>query len=287
MSMKGGYDNSQLNLFDSDSGTALSEYKTRLERLKLELLKFGLSPNQAKVYIYLGKYGAKSAPEVCKSLSLPRTETYTILNALQNRGIVNAEFSSPTRYSALPIEKTISAMVTAEQEKLDTLAKQEVELAELWHEIPAFIVETNETKTEKLQMIPGSAQIHTKIKEMIQNSKEEILMFGTETDLSRFYHSDIIEILSNSTLDVKIIISPSKQVPHFVDVMARKRVKILPDNKKNNQCFVIKDHDEILLFLRNATHPSHNVFALWADSKSLIDSMHTLFGYSWESAEGC
>src|SRR5690242_20863803 len=75
------------------------EYTLQLERVKTELQKFGVSPNQAKVYIYLGKYGPKTAPEVFKALDLPRTETYYILNTLQNHGIITSALTSPDRKS--------------------------------------------------------------------------------------------------------------------------------------------------------------------------------------------
>src|SRR2546423_10865026 len=76
-------EDSPLGIFSSEPGTALYEQKNQLDRIKAELLKFGLSSNQAKVYIFLGKYGANTAPDVSKSLEIPRTETYHILNTLQ------------------------------------------------------------------------------------------------------------------------------------------------------------------------------------------------------------
>src|SRR5579862_7594643 len=78
----------QFGMFAPYDGSNLYEYKLKIERVREELTKFGLSSNQAKVYMYLGKYGPKSAPEVFRSLDLPRTETYYILNILQSRGIV-------------------------------------------------------------------------------------------------------------------------------------------------------------------------------------------------------
>ncbi|WP_166390119.1 helix-turn-helix domain-containing protein [Candidatus Nitrosotalea sp. TS] len=89
------------SIFLSESDSKLYPYKIKMEQVKAELLKFGLSQNQARVFIYLGKYGQKSAPEVSKALEIPRTETYFIINTLQNKGIVTAEFSTPTKYSTL------------------------------------------------------------------------------------------------------------------------------------------------------------------------------------------
>jgi sugar-specific transcriptional regulator TrmB len=285
--LRKGDEGIQVNVFEAEPGSAMYEHKMNLQKVTEELLKFGVTANQAKIYIYLGKYGPKTAPEVFKALQLPRTETYFILNSLQSRGIINAELSSPTRYSAIPLGQALSTLVNAEKEKLDLLNQQKKELTELWDNIPSYVVETNETKSEKLQMVQGSGLILSKIKDMIKNAKEEILIFGSEKDLSRFYYADIIDSLSDSLLHVRIILSPARKISTFLKDVDKKIIKVMPDSPTDNQCFVIADRQEILFFLRNATHASHNLFGLWADSRSLIDSMHSLFDYGWDNAEVC
>ncbi|MGI0086924.1 MAG: TrmB family transcriptional regulator [Nitrosotalea sp.] len=276
-----------LAVFDSEPGSHLYEHRIRLEKIKDELLKFGITSNQAKVYIYLGKCGSKTAPEVFKTLDLPRTETYYILNALQNRGIVSSDLSSPIRYSALPLEQTFLILLNAEKEKIKVLSAQTKEISDLWEQIPGFAVETTDNTSEKLQMIQGQPQIFSKLGNMINSHKEEILIFGSIKDISRLYHSNILDSLPNSILDVKIIISPAKIIPAFAEKIDKKRIRLLPESKQDNQCFVIKDREEIMLFLRNAVYPSNDIFAMWSDSKALIGSMHNLFNYSWDDGEAC
>jgi HTH-type transcriptional regulator, sugar sensing transcriptional regulator len=264
----------QVGIFSTNDGINLYEHKVRLEKIKNELIKYGLSPNQAKIYIYLGKYGPKTAPEIFKSLDLPRTETYFILNTLQSKGIVTAECSSPTKYMALPIDKTIAALLNTEKEKINILAQQEKDLEKLWQEIPAYAIETNEIKAERLQMMEGAAQIYSKIKDLVKGAREEFIMFGNEKDISRFYHSDIIETISSSMIDTKVIISPASIVPDFFHGIDKKKIRLIPQEKNNNRCFVIKDNEEVML-------------AIWSDSKSLVDSIRALFDYSWDNSEVC
>lgn len=273
-----------LGIFNSEPGTAFYEQRSQLDKIKNELLKFGLSPNQAKVYIYLGKYGAKTAPEVAKSLELPRTETYHILNILQNLGAVTSECCQPTRYDALPLSIVIRTLANSEKERVDILLQNEKELVETWNKIPSFAIETNETKMDKLQMLQGAPQIHNKIKEMISSAKEEILLFCAPKDFSRFYHADLVDLLVKSPAFEKVIISPSQTMPEITEDINRERIRILPTGKKDTLCFVIKDSNEVIFFLRNANHPAHSVFAVWSNSSSMTDSLLTLFDYSWENA---
>ncbi len=273
------------SVFFSDSDSKLYPYKVKMEQVKNELLKFGLSQNQAKVFIYLGKYGSKTAPEVSKALEIPRTETYFIINTLQNKGIVTAEFSTPIRYSTLPIDDAIVTLVESEQEKVKILARQKQELTELWNDIPAFAIETSEIKKERMQMLQGTPQINSKIKSMINYTREELFLFCTEKDLSRFYYADFVEMLSGLTADFRIIVSPTQRMPEHAREIDRNRIKIMPGTKSARQCFLVRDSEEVLFFLRNFDHPSHNIFAMWADSSSLVSSMRMLFELCWASSE--
>jgi HTH-type transcriptional regulator, sugar sensing transcriptional regulator len=272
-------------LFTSEPGSALYEQKVQLDRIKNELLKFGLSANQAKVYIFLGKYGAKTAPEVCKSLELPRTETYGILNILQNYGVVMAKCCQPTQYEALPLSKVIRTLVNSERERVNILLEQEKEIVEMWNKIPSFVVETNDSKMDKLQMLQGAPQVYNKIKDMISSTSEEFLMFCTQKDFFRFYHADLVKLVVNSPAFERIIISPAYTMPEISDDVNRERIRIMPTGKSDRLCFVVKDFSEALLFLRNANHHSHNIFAIWADSRTMVDTLRTLFEFSWETSK--
>lgn len=278
-------DDAPLGIFSSEPGSALYEQRSQLDKIKNELLKFGLSSNQAKVYIFLGKYGPKTAPDVCKSLGLPRTETYNILNILQNLGVVMAECCQPIKFEALPLAKVIQTLANSEKERVDILLQNEKEIVELWNKIPTFAIETSVTKVDKIQTLQGAPQIHIKIKEMISTAKEEFLMFCTQKDFARFYHADLIQLLARSPAFEKVIISPAHLMPDITDETNRERIRVMPTAKTDSLCFMVKDSTETLMFLRNANHPSHNTFAVWSDSKSMIDSMTTLFNYSWENSE--
>ncbi len=128
----------QLSIFDSSPNSQLYNYRMSVDQLQDQLAKFGLTGNQSKVYIYLGKYGSKSAPEVCRALKLPRTETYHLLTALQNKGIVSATFQHPIKFKAIKIDKAVWILVNAEKERIKGLEKQEQDIHELWDKIPEF-----------------------------------------------------------------------------------------------------------------------------------------------------
>ena len=274
----------QISIFDSQTDSTMHEHKLSIDKLQDELSKFGLTSNQSKVYIFLGKYGSKTAPEVCKALKLPRTETYHLLTILQNKGIVSATFQHPIKFSATPLNKAIWSLVSAEKERVNTLEKQENSIVELWNTIPEFNAITEE-KEEKFQMLQGINQIHSKIKEMVKNTKAEFLVLGSEKDFLKFYHSNFFESLNDSKVDLKLLASSSEKAMYIFDDIDRNKVKKMSDNVRADLCFITKDDEELVFFIKNASKDSQQMTAVWTDSTSMIYSMKTLFASIWSKSK--
>ncbi len=274
----------QISLFDNESDTSLYKHKLTLEKIKNELINFGLTKSQAKVFIYLGKYGAKTASEIAKALQLPRTETYHLVNSLQNIGLVVAELAHPTKYTSLEMKEAISTLVNQEQERIDNLASKEESLSEMWNEIPYFVVETDESKSEKMQLLHGNGPITNKIKEMINSSSDDFRIYGSITDLLRMYHSDVFDWIEEAPTNLKLVVSPGNKKSEFLSELDSDKIRAIPSNTEN-KCFIVNDKKEVLIFMRNATHPSRQTFAWWSDSETLVDMMSSLFDLSWEKGE--
>ena len=272
----------QITLFDNDSETELYKHRITLEKIKNELINFGLTSNQSKVFIYLGKYGSKTASEIAKALQMPRTETYHLVNSLQNLGLVIAELAHPTKYSAMEMKQAIETLVKQEQQRINHLAGKEASLSELWKQIPFFVVETDESKSEKMQLLHGMGPITNKIKEMTDSSIESFKIYGSITDVLRFYHSDVFDWIEESSSDLQMVISPIGKTPEFISELDQKKIRAITSNS-DNKCFMINDAKEVLIFMRNATHPTRQTFAWWSDSETLVDMMTSLFDLSWEN----
>jgi sugar-specific transcriptional regulator TrmB len=273
-----------ISLFDDDSDTALFKHKITLDKIKKELINFGLTSNQSKVFIYLGKYGSKSASEISKALQTPRTETYHLVNSLQNMGLVTAELTHPTKYTAMDMKQAIETLVRQEQSRINSLANKEESLSEMWNEIPYFAVETDESKSEKMQLLHGTSSILNKIQEMIKSCNDEFKIFGSMSDVNRFYHSDVFDAVEQSAAELKLIISPIDKSPEFLSEIDSKKIHILQSDS-NNKCFIVNDKKEVLIFMRNANHPTRQTFAWWSDSETLVDLMSSMFELSWEQGE--
>ena len=275
----------QQTIFDSATDSSLHDYKISADGLKQELSKFDLTPNQSKVYIFLGKYGASTAPEVCKALKVARTETYQILASLQKKGIVAATFGHPIKFTAVPPKKALQILVDSEKERVRALEKQEKSIIRLWESIPDFVKEKSSINDERFQMLQGANPINAKLNDIILGAKEEIIILGSEKDYLRLYHSDFLDNLKEQKCKLKIVTSCTEKTMYIFEKIKKNQIKCMSDEIKDELCFILKDNKEMIFFTKKDSNSLQNTTAMWTDSEALIYSMKLLFEFIWSNSK--
>ena len=276
---------SQASIFTDDQDSFVNEYRESLEKIQLQLSSFGLTSNQCKVYIFLGKHGSRTAPDISKVLKLPRTETYKLLTTLQSKGVVSASFQHPIQFSAIPLTDAVHSLINTEKARIKKLESQKSELNQLWDNIPQFHNEIQKTDEDRFQILQGENQIHSKINDMIINSKKEFLIIGNEKDFLKFYQTNILESLDKSPVELKVLTNSSDRTLYVFDEIDKTNVKKLPASINGNLCFVVKDNDEVLFYMKNSESGKENVTAFWTNSNAMIYSKKLLFSTLWSKSK--
>ena len=258
--------------------------KTNFEQIRDTLVLFGLTPNQSKVFFYLGKIGSKTASEISKAVEIPRSETYHILTALQNKGIVEASFQHPIQFTSLQINKAIDVLINTETERLNKLRKAGPELEDMWEKIPGNTSDLEEGSEEKFKVLQGGNQVNSKIFDMILNAKKECRILGSEKDFMKFYHANFLDALEEQKIDYKLLTPISNKSKYIFDDIDKSKIKRLCSSVKENLCFLIKDDDEVLFFIKNEGN-NKEMRAIWTNSETIIYSKALLFNNIWTKTE--
>ena len=245
-----------------------------------EISKFGLSQNQSKTFLFLSKSGPKTASQISKLLSLPRTETYHILTQLQSRGIVITDFEKPAKFETVAIENAIKILVENERIRIDELVSSTDEILSLWNMLPENVPGEGMLIGNRFQVLQGKNSILGKIKQLMQTSKKEILIFGSENDFGKFYHTDLFEIIKNTKVDLKILASFSKKSEYIFEYLASKKIKRFNEIKGSDLFFIIIDDKETIFFMKTS-QDDKDIMALWTESTTLINSLKLSFNLIW------
>jgi sugar-specific transcriptional regulator TrmB len=144
--------------------------------MKIEqiLEKFGLSPNESKVYLASLETGLASAQEIAKKAGLKRTTTYSVLTYLGNRGLVGKTIvKNKTRFVAEPPEKL-----------LNLINEIQANIKKILPQLEA-IYNKSEVKP-KITFFEGENAIHNVYEDTLKEKPEEILEWNTNAFFERF-----------------------------------------------------------------------------------------------------
>jgi len=252
---------------------------TELNRM---LVSYDLTPNQSKVYLFLSKIGVKTASEVSKSLRIPRTETYHLLSTLQQKGIIFSIFGKPTKFNAVGIEESLGILVNNEKNRIGELEVGKASLIKLWNIIPKYGGNEPEEQDNKFQSLQGRNSILVKLEQMVKESKENILVLGTETDFKKFYFTEFAELLNQTKSDLKILLDHTGDIPTIFENIQPKKIKKIDDKNREDFCFIIKDDGEVIFFISN--NQVKDMLAVWTDSKTFVTTLRSLFSLMWRKS---
>jgi len=256
-------------------------------KVQAELVKFGLTPNEAKVYIYLAKYGHRRAVEIAKSIHIPRTETYHLLSSLQNKGLVTATFQHPIKFNAVQFDKALKLLIDIEKDRLRTFEIKEKDLLSLWGSIPDFKMDDESAEQEKFQILEGQVQVYSRARDMRAKARQEILVLGYEKDYLKLYHYDFMDGLNELMgigVTVKLLATFSTNSLDMFREINPDAIKHIPDNVDAPLCFVMIDRSELLFFIKNTGASNKGILAMWTDCKPFIEAMHILFSELWKNS---
>lgn len=263
-------------------GEEMFQTENPIHELNRMLVRYDLTPNQAKVYLFLSKIGVKTASEISKALKIPRTETYHLLSTLQQKGIIFSVFGKPTKFNAVGLEESLEILINNEKNRINELELGKISLIKLWNIIPKNEESEDESQNNKFQSLQGRNSILIKLEQMVKESKESILVLGTNADFKRFYFTEFIELLNNTKSELRILTDHSSDKPHIFESILPKKVKKIDDKNREDFCFIIKDDSEVIFFISD--NKVKEMLAVWTDSKAFVITLRALFSLMWKKS---
>jgi len=260
----------------------LFQTENPIHELNRMLVRYDLTPNQAKVYLFLSKIGVKTASEISKALKIPRTETYHLLSTLQQKGVIFSVFGKPTKFNAVGLEESLEILLNNEKNRINELDAGKASLIKLWNIIPKYGENEDTVQDNKFQSLQGRNSILVKLEQMIKESKENILVLGTEADFKRFYFTEFTELLNKTKSELRILTDHTPDTPHIFESVSSKKVKKIEDKNREDFCFIIKDDSEVIFFISN--NKVKDTLAVWTDSQAFVTTLRSLFSLMWKKS---
>jgi len=259
-----------------------NDHKESLKKINTSLIQYGLTPNQSKVYLYLTKTGEKTASVISKNLNIPRTESYHLLNSLEQKGIIFSIFGKPTKFNSVPIEEALNIIIDNEKNRIADLELNKERILALWETIPKHVNESDKVDGNKFQILQGRNSILVKIERMVKTSEKEILVLGSDTNFIKFYHTEFVNLLKKTKSDLQVLTTYPKKGLFSLDGLPLNHIKKLDASSRHNFSFIIQDDNEVIFFINSG---STELMAIWTDSKSFVSTLKSLFKLIWRKSQ--
>jgi sugar-specific transcriptional regulator TrmB/CBS domain-containing protein len=255
----------------------------------------GLSKREIQVYMFLAKSGVQSTSFVAKRLKMERVQAYRTFKKLQEKSFIEATLERPTRFTIVGFEALVDNFINTKKTEVVSLNDQKHNLLTAWKAISA---PESEYPVAKFSIITGKKKIHSKMINMIEESKSQVIVLTTALGIIQEDDSGIFDSVvtpsQKRNVHVQIIteIIPEnlKTVDRMDQSIAEDRLNIklrhVTLSSKFFPRFLIKDGEEAILYTPFGNEVSVLNLedeGLWINDKMFISVLKAFFTQMWQS----
>ncbi|MFH0929234.1 MAG: helix-turn-helix domain-containing protein [Candidatus Aenigmatarchaeota archaeon] len=248
------------------------------EKLLNDLIEFGLTEYEAKVYLKLVTRGPLTTSEISKLAKIPQTKVYEIIKKLSMRTIIEeSSENGHKKFKSVGPEHAINKIIANREDEVNNMKS-----------IGREILKQIEEKTipfdgkKGIWLSEGKREFLEKSSLMIKRSKK--YAYGITREFSRISDLDE-EILSASKRGVKVKLLG---IGEF-GALNKERAKWYSSN--NVEIRMIKlgvqpriclvDNKEVCIRIDN----EHNSEFMWSDNEAMTNLVKSYFEVLWQNAQ--
>jgi len=255
----------------------------------------GLSKREIQVYMFLAKSGVQSTSFVAKRLKMERVQAYRTFKKLQEKGFIEATLERPTRFTIVPFSSLVDNFITAKKNEVSNLNDQKANLLTAWQSISAL---ESDYPVAKFSIITGKKKIHSKMLNMLEEAKSEVIVLTTalgliQEDIAGIFDA-ALEPSQARKVQVQIITDVSMENFKVVERIERNIIKDklkiklrhVTMSSKFLPRFLIKDEEEAILYApfgNEASMLNLEDEGLWINDRMFISVLKAFFVQMWHS----
>jgi sugar-specific transcriptional regulator TrmB len=250
-----------------------------------DLQEYGLTRNEARVFVLLAKIGPSKASEVARAVQINRTETYRTMRNLQRRALVEVTLERPVRFQSVPFEKCLRILIDERKARLRTLEQRGEELRRVFD---AMRVEPVTQEIERFQVVEGRNRIEQRLQSMYAQANESIMTVLSASEIVRADTSGLFDLLAQTDRNgpgVRVITAIDQSNLGIVDKLCENFETRHLDLKARPVPRVSIVDEEALFEITTSeeTHRDDEV-ALWINSRPFVRNLRAYFEEIWNAS---
>ena len=260
-----------------------------LEKNVEMLIYFGLTRNQAKVYLAIARLRLATVGKISKVSKVRREDVYRILPKLEKMGLVERLLGKPTKIRATPVEEALSILIKQEEEtarnRVSSLKAKTETFLKHFARVPRLEVEEKAHFT----LLSKRENIIARMLTMVKNAEKEIDIVFSRSQIMQFLHMFSEQFKKNIRKGIKIRVV--SELPDYEDSLPRViEERVSPGNSLDLRYsdlpsghYMIADSKEALIATTTEGNMAENP-CLWTNSDSLVGVFQGDFENLWHNS---
>lgn len=246
------------------------------------MVELGLTSSEAKVYLATSNLGAATTTEIAAAAAKERSNTYHLLERLEQLGLVEATLDSPTKFKPIEAGEAINHLFSIESVKFHELDKRRKSMLASLSSVGLGVARDAETYS----VIKGRARTYLRMIESMSECKKEvslILSANGVTRLRRF--GDFMQVMkqrARAGVEFRVITEISgsnvEDVREFGKVAELRHVR---NQSTNASVYDLKVGSVALVINDNLDEDAPEHVALWTSGKSFVKMLTDFFNSIW------
>ncbi len=243
-----------------------------MEKEIQELVSYGLSDNEARVYLASLKCGSCKAQQIAREAKLLRTTTYEVLKTLGEKGLISSVIKSGVKYFEAANPKKLVQILEEKKNNIRSLVLELERVRETVKEKPS------------IQVYQGKEGLKTILDDVINIRPREILTISSARILEvlEFYFPNWIRRRVKGKIYARVLQEQVKELEEMKlkDKITLREIRFLPKN------FLIKTHTQIYAGkVAILTLSEEELFGVIIENKDIYETNKSHFEVLWKQAK--
>jgi len=266
----------------------LSKESASLQEIESSLKEnFKLSSYEARAYLALLRLGGQNTKQLSSSSSVPLPRVYDTVESLMAKGFV---MKKDENFLAIPPKQALKGRARQFEVQFSEEQKRRSEAESRLGDLLELQISSEESGTDlgqsEISVLKGFNTIANKFEELLEASKEVILVAKRAVDAKEFFIPILLQYCKSGKRRIRII-SP-KSVKLSKQDLEQAQLANAQIRKSDNVIFdmMITDQDDVLIGVPDPLSEDLNhSIAIWVRNHSFARSTRNSVEETWESAE--
>jgi sugar-specific transcriptional regulator TrmB len=261
----------------------------------VEMLRdFGLTTNQAKVYLAIVRFGLASIGQISRLSKVRREDVYRIIPKLEELGLTERILGTPSKVRATPLGDAFSRLIKREEDAArKKSARLRIEKEEFLKHINMQKLSPPVVEGAHFAVVSQRDQILGRGLNMIKRAQKEVNMITSLDELMQLLtdHAPYFKAPLRRGIGIKVILGmpesfePISRIlePKLQEFTSRKGPFEVKYSSQPSGHYLITDYKEAMVATSTEGRLAENPY-LWTDDKNMVELMQVNFEELWNTS---